>query len=127
MGTGRREDGAALIRKGWIDYNFSPFDENQLVTAHGDLLGPAEQKARLDRLLARDDTVGANRQLRRVDAAAQRIATVRLKIKAGTSSANVKALVASLPDSLRNDPELVFEAARSARTWRTPGSRSGVT
>ena len=80
-----------------------------------DLIGPAEQKARLDRLLARDDSVGANRQLRRVDAAAQRIATVRLKIKAGTSSANVKALVASLPDSLRNDPELVFEAARALR------------
>src|SRR5258707_9773761 len=105
MATGRRDEGATLIRKGWIDYNFSPFDENQIVSAHGDLLGPAEQKARLDRLLARDDTAGANRQLRRVDAAAQRIANVRLKIKAGASTASVKALLASLPDSARDDPE----------------------
>jgi len=115
MATGRRDEGAALIRKGWIDYNFSPFDENQIVAAHGDLIGPADQKARLDRLLARDDTVGANRQLRRVDAATQRVAAVRLKIKAGTSNATVKALVASLPDSARNDPELTFEEARALR------------
>jgi soluble lytic murein transglycosylase len=115
MATGRRDEGAALIRKGWIDYNFSPFDENQIVASHGDLIGPADQKARLDRLLARDDTAGAARQLRRVDAATQRVANVRLKIKAGGSSAGVKALVASLSDSARNDPELVFEAARALR------------
>src|SRR5258706_8140281 len=115
MATGRRDEGATLIRKGWIDYNFSPFDENQIVAAHGDLLSPADQKARLDRLLARDDTAGANRQLRRVDSATQRVANVRLKIKAGTSNATVKALVASLPESARNAPELVFEEARALR------------
>ena len=115
MATGKRDEGAALIRKGWIDYNFSPFDENQIVAAHGDLISAADQKARLDRLLARDDAAGANRQMRRVDAAAQRAANVRLKIKAGGSSASVKALVASLPESARNDPELVFEAARALR------------
>ena len=115
MATGKRDEGAALIRKGWIDYNFSPFDENQIVAAHGDLIGPADQKARLDRLLAREDTTGANRQLRRVDAATQRVANVRLKIKAGGTSASVKALVASLPDSARNDPELIFEEARALR------------
>ena len=115
MATARRDEGAALIRKAWIDYNFSPFDENQIVAAHGDLLSPADQKARLDRLLAREDTVGANRQLRRVDSATQRVANVRLKIKAGASNATVKALVASLPESARSDPELVFDAARTLR------------
>jgi soluble lytic murein transglycosylase len=115
IATGRRDEGAALIRKAWTDYNFSPFDENQIAAAHGDLLGPAEQKARLDRLLAREDTAGANRQLRRVDAATQRVANVRLKIKAGASNATVKALIASLPESARTDPELVFDAARTLR------------
>src|ERR1700682_6454478 len=115
MAAGKRDEGSALIRKGWIDYNFSPFDENQIVASHGDLIGPADQKARLDRLLAREDTAGANRQLRRVDAATQRVANVRLKVKAGGSSASVKALVASLPESARNDPELVFEEARALR------------
>src|SRR2546423_7325229 len=76
---------------------------------------PAGQEAGLVRLQSRHNPLGANRQLPRVDAAAQRIATVRLKIKAGTSTANVKALVASLPDSARSDPELVFEAARALR------------
>jgi soluble lytic murein transglycosylase len=115
MATGKRDEGAALIRKGWIDYNFSPFDENQVVAAHGDLIGPVDHKARLDRLLARDDTAGATRQMRRVDAATQRVANVRLKIKAAGSSAGIKTLVASLPESARSDPELVFEAARALR------------
>jgi soluble lytic murein transglycosylase len=115
MASGKRDEGAALIRKGWIDYNFSPFDENQVVAAHGDLIGPADHKARLDRLLARDDAAGATRQMRRVDAATQRIANVRLKIKAGGSSAGIKALIASLPESACNDPELVLETARALR------------
>jgi soluble lytic murein transglycosylase len=115
MATGKRDEGVALIRKGWIDYKFSPFDENQIVVAHGDLIRPADQKARLDRLLAREDTVGANRQLRRVDPVTQGVANVRLKIKAGASTASVKGLLASLPESARNDPELVFEAARALR------------
>src|SRR5258707_12220090 len=95
MATGRRDEGATLIRKGWIDYNFSPFDENQIVAAHGDLISAADQKARLDRLLARDDAAGANRQMRRVDGAAQRAAHVRLKITAGGSQPRAKALVHS--------------------------------
>ncbi len=111
-GTRSPRSGTGMIR---LDYNFSPFDENQIVAAHGDLLSPADQKARLDRLLAREDTAGANRQLRRVDSATQRVANVRLKIKAGASNATVKALVASLPESARNDPELVFEEARALR------------
>src|SRR5450432_2319315 len=47
MDVGRIADGTALLRKGWIDFTFSPFDESLVLAAHGDVLGPADHKARL--------------------------------------------------------------------------------
>jgi soluble lytic murein transglycosylase len=40
MDSGRRDEGVALIRKGWVQYNFSPFDENQISTTYSNVLGP---------------------------------------------------------------------------------------
>ena len=113
METGKRAEGEALIRKAWIERTFTPADENDIVAAHDDVLGPPEQKARLLRLLANDDIGGARRQMQRVDAATQRLANGLLKIKA--SPATAKAVLASFPESARNDPELLFEAARALR------------
>jgi len=112
MQSGRRE-GAALIRKGWIEFTFSPFDENDILAKYGDILGPAEQKARLNRLLAHEDIGGAKRQMARVDGETQRLADARLKLKA--NPANVNAILASLPPSDQADPEFLFDAARALR------------
>jgi soluble lytic murein transglycosylase len=113
MDIGRRDEGAALIRKGWVDYTFSPFDENQIVTAYGDVLGPAEHRTRLLTLLAHDDIGGARRQMARADPDTQRLANALFKIKA--SPATVRQVLASFPESARNDPELLFEASRALR------------
>lgn len=115
MAVGRRQEGAELIRKGWVEYTFSPYDENQICSTYESILGPAEQKARLDQLLAREDSGGATRQLRRVDAETQRLANARLKIKASPSVATVKSVLASLPQSALSDTELMFDAARALR------------
>jgi soluble lytic murein transglycosylase len=113
MQSGQNAEGAALIRKAWIEYTYSPFDENEIVAAHGNVLGAAEQKARLDHLLARDDIGGAKRQMLRVDAETQRLANARLKIKA--SPATVKTVLASLPQSAQANPEFLLDVARALR------------
>src|SRR6185369_13170213 len=114
IATGRRDEGAALIRKGWTQFTFSPFDENQIMSTQRDYLRAEDQKARLDQLLSRDDIGGANRQLARVDAETKRMAALRMKVKASPSVAAARAAIASSP-SARNDPELLFEAARALR------------
>jgi peptidoglycan lytic transglycosylase len=113
LATGDRDKGAALIRKGWVEGNFSPADEAQIFQAHVDILGQADHRARLAQLLARNDTIGARRQMARVDADAQRIANARLTIK--QSPALVNTVFASLPSALQNDAELRFDTARALR------------
>jgi len=113
MQSGQVAEGAALIRKAWIEHTYSPFDENEIVAAHSSVLGPHEQKARLDHLLARDDIGGAKRQMLRVDAETQRLTNARLKIK--ESPATVKSVLASLPQAAQANPEFMLDVARALR------------
>jgi len=53
METGRTAEGMGMIRRAWIRFTYSPADENSILAAHRDILGPEVQKARLDQLLAR--------------------------------------------------------------------------
>lgn len=111
--TGRTADGIGMIRRAWIRFTYSPSDENNIIAAHGDILGSEVQKARLDQLLAHDDIAGAKRQLARVSAAEQRLANARIQIKA--NSANLKTILAGLPESQKADPEFMFDVARALR------------
>ena len=113
MQSGKAAEGAALIREAWIESTFTPAEETQIAAMHAGVLGPAEHRARLDHLLAEDDIGGARRQMARVDAEAKRIANARLKIKA--SPATVKTVLASLSAAERDNPELLFDAARALR------------
>ncbi len=110
---GRRAEGVAMIQKAWIAFAYSPSDENNILAAHGDVLSPDVQKARLDHLLAHDDIGGAKRQLARVTAADRRLGNARIQIKA--SPASVKTVLAGLPASQQADPEFMFDVARALR------------
>ena len=113
MSAGERDRGAGMIRRSWIEGSFSVTNETEILQAHMDIFSQADQRARLQQLLARDDSAAARRQLARVDADAQRIANARLRIKA--SPALAKAVFTGLPDSLKEDAELRFDAARALR------------
>lgn len=113
MSAGRIADGIALIRRGWIEFTYAPFDESNVEAAHGDILTPDVEKLRLDHLLARGDVGGARRQLARVSAAQRRLANARLEIQA--NPANVKTVLAGLPLAARADPEFMFDVARGLR------------
>jgi soluble lytic murein transglycosylase len=113
LDTGRLKEGIELIRKAWADGDFNLTEENDVIRAHGDLFGPAEHKARLDHFLLRDDANGAKRQLVRVDMDAQRVAQARMRLKASPAAA--KATFFALPESLRSDPDFLFDQARAYR------------
>lgn len=113
MSTGRVGDGVAFIKLAWIEFTYAPFDENNIVAAHGDILTPEVQKLRLDHLLARGDAGGAKRQLARVGAAERRLATARLEIQANPAS--VKSVLAKLPVSDQADPEFMLDVAKALR------------
>jgi len=113
MSTRRTADGIALIRRGWIEFTYAPFDEGNILAAHGDILTPEVQRLRLDHLLARGDAGGAKRQMARVSAAVRRLATARLEMQA--NPATVKSVLARLPVSDQADPEFMLDVAKALR------------
>jgi soluble lytic murein transglycosylase len=112
--SGDSAEGSALIRKAWIISDFTLAEETRIIRSHSNLLGPAEQAARLHRLLNANIKGGAvTRQLARVDAATKAIGNARLKLRANPATA--KALLASLSEAERASPELLIDAARALR------------
>ncbi len=113
IATGKRPEGADLIRKAWIQGNFALSDETLVLSTHGTIFSDADQRARLDFLLARGDTMAARRQIPRVDGEAQRIAEARMRLAA--SPAALRNVIQTLPENLREHPEILFEEARAFR------------
>ncbi|MDE2071963.1 MAG: transglycosylase SLT domain-containing protein [Alphaproteobacteria bacterium] len=111
MATGHRSEGIALIRKAWTDDSFEPYQERAVIAAHGDILRPEDEQARLEHLLWRGDLDGARRQMSRVDAGARRVALVRLALQ--RDPAKGIRMERNLPSALRADPGLIFDQARA--------------
>ena len=113
MKTGKRQEGIDHIRKGWVEHGYAPADEISILTRHGDLFTPDVHKQRLEYLLWNDDLNGAERQMARVENREEELAEVRIKLLRGAGSPH--AIVAKLPESLRNDPGILFDEARALR------------
>ena len=113
VATGKRDEGAALIRKGWIAGDFDLNDEAAISGRDAEFLGPETQAARLDRLLWTDDISGARRQVTRVSGDARELGEARLKLKSNMGRAD--SVVAGLPASLRNNPGIIYEHAHALR------------
>jgi peptidoglycan lytic transglycosylase len=113
LATGKTKEGRALIRRAWIEDELSNADEKDLLRKHADLLDARTEKERLDHILAHDDLAGARRQMRRLDKDMQRLVEARLRLK--TTRTPVWRISESVPESLRKDPELLFEEAQTLR------------
>lgn len=111
--TGKRKEGIDRIRKGWIESAFAPNDEITVLTKHGEHFSSEVHKERLHKLLWSDDRGGAERQMARVQPREQHIAEARIKLARGTGSPS--AVMAKLPESTRDDPGVLFDAARAYR------------
>jgi soluble lytic murein transglycosylase len=113
IASGRRDEGAEIIRDAWIENTFETAKENEILRTYGDVLRPDDQRARLIELLADNDINDAQRQIGRVDADARRIAEARITLKSTPGAAS--SLPASLGATLQNDPWLIYDQARAFR------------
>jgi soluble lytic murein transglycosylase len=115
VNVGRRDEGAALIRDAWVGNNFTEAEETQILYNHGSVITEADQRARLDRFLATEGIVDAQRQLARVDEQTRRVGQARLQLKMNPTLAT--SLIASLDPAVANDPRFLFDHARALRRF----------
>ncbi len=113
IAAGDSDQGTELIRRAWVQGSFGPLQEREFLSRWGDLLRPEDQAARLDRLLWDHQDEAATAQLRRVDPDLQRLARARMAL--ARDAARIEALVAAVPEKLRDDPGLNYELARYRR------------
>lgn len=111
-GLGREEEAVALLRRIWIEEDFSAGDSKAFYRAHKKILTPEDHVARLDRLLWDERTSAARRMLPLVDEGHGKLAEARLRLieRAG----GVDPAIAAVPAELRDDPGLAFDRL----TWR---------
>jgi soluble lytic murein transglycosylase len=110
---GHAAEGVAMLRQVWVDANFSPVDENSFLQRYGDKLRPADDAARLDRLLWDGHDGPARRMLPRVGLNQRALGMARIALL--TMAPNAEHLLNLVPASLQNDPGLLFARLK----WRS--------
>lgn len=109
---GAKGRAAVVARDAWVKEIFPAADERRFLARFGDLLTRDDHVQRLDHLLWKGHHVSAKRMLRRVDADHRALAQARMALR--DLAPGVDRLIAAVPDSLRQDPGLVYERLR----WR---------
>lgn len=112
LATGGTEQAVKLIRERWVDGGFGTEDEQEFLSRYRSHLRRQDHVARLDRLLWERQEAPARRMAALLGDGYDALATARLMLDSG--SGNVDAAVARVPDSLRDDPGLLYDRAR----WR---------
>jgi soluble lytic murein transglycosylase len=109
---GRNTEAASLIRTTWREHNMNRAEERDFRRRFRKLLRSEDHIARLDRLIWDQRVSSARRQMRRVGRGHQHLAQARLQLMLRTGG--VDGAIARVPETLRQDPGLVYERLR----WR---------
>jgi soluble lytic murein transglycosylase len=110
------EPAEALIRKAWVEGDFSPREEQRFLQKYRRLLSRADHIARLDNLLWDFRRNSAKRTLALVPDGYRRLAEARMRVQRRQNGLD-KAIEA-VPAELRNDPGLTFDSMRWRRQKR---------
>ncbi len=113
LATGEHQRGADRIRRAWVTNSFDRTSEGEILAAHGNLLTRDVQDARLAHLLYGSDDAALRRQMARASHQAVQKATIRALLQ--KSPKKGLAEYAALPGGLKNDPDVMFDAARATR------------
>jgi soluble lytic murein transglycosylase len=113
IAAGSTARGRDLIQQGWIHSSFDPDQEIAIIRDHGDLFSPEIDRQRLDSLIWRNDIPGARREISRVTPEIQRLGEARLALQTNPNSG--LHLAAELPETLKSDPGIIFDRARTLR------------
>ncbi|MEL6643072.1 MAG: lytic transglycosylase domain-containing protein [Pseudomonadota bacterium] len=116
-GLGRDALARDLIISAWTEYDLSTGDERYILERYGDLVA-AHHQARMDRLLWSGRSKAAERMLPRVSEDWQKLARARIALREDKNG--VDALIAAVPEDLRDHPGLVFERFQ----WRARKGRN---
>ena len=110
------ERGKALIRKAWIEGDFSAREEKRFLQKYRRMLTRADHIARLDNLLWDYRRTSASRMLTLVPDGHRRLAQARMRLQRRQNGLD-KAIEA-VPADLRSDPGLTFDRLRWRRQMR---------
>ncbi len=116
--TGRDADAAKTLRKVWVEESFGAVEETEFLRLYSSVLTPADDAARLDRLLWRGQTDPVKRQIARVDPTRRALAEARLRFQSGAvvgGPQGTEAAIQKLPTALRNDAGLLYDRVKQAR------------
>lgn len=109
---GADDEATALIRKAWIDGDFSAREDKRFFAQYRRHLRQQDHIARLDSLLWDLRRTSAERMLARVPAGYRRLAEARMALQ--RRNAKVDRAIDAVPGALRDDPGLIYDRLR----WR---------
>ena len=110
------ERAAALIRKAWVEGDFSDREEKRFLAKYRRILTRDDHSARLDNLLWDYRRRSANRMLALVPDGQRRLAQARMHLQRRGSG--VDAVIEAVPANLQSDPGLLFDRLRWRRQHR---------
>jgi soluble lytic murein transglycosylase len=113
---GQEERGKALIRKAWIEGDFSAREEKRFLQKYRRLLSAGDHIARLDNLLWNQRRTSANRMLPLVPEGYRRLAQARMRLQRRQNG--VDEAIEAVRAELRADPGLIFDRMRWRRQRR---------
>ncbi len=113
VANGRSAEGREWIQRAWVENDFSPARQKEILSSFRPYLTAAVHKARLDRLLFDERSADARATAVLIGADAQKLADTRIKLMTGSSLA--PGALSSLPSSLKSDPGLIYDQVRFER------------
>lgn len=114
--VGEDERAAALIRRAWVDGDFSRSEQAKFYQAYQRILTQADHIERLDNLLWDYRRTAATWMLDRVPDENRKLAEARLRLQ--RQQAGVDQAIRRVPGTLRSDPGLIFDRLRWRRQRR---------
>lgn len=102
----------ATIRQAWLQGDYSPFEEQQILSRFGTMLNARDHENRTQRLLFESKTTSAQRMMPLLSSSQQQLAQARIALQAMAKDANAK--LARVPAALKGDPGLTLDRIR----WR---------
>jgi len=122
--VGRETDGIGLLRRVWVEDNFSASDEKAFLLQYGGLIESKDDLARLDRLLWRSQTDAAKRQMGRVDLGHRALAEARILLSAAGQGA--ESALQKVVGPLHGDPGLIYARLKWSRINNRDGDARAI-
>ncbi len=115
---GDRAGAAALVRYAWRKQDASAEVENKVLAMFGDLLTPADHKARMEQRFYLDDVAAGTRAAKRLGG--DQIVLAKARAAVVEDARNAKALLDDVPASARGDAGYIFARAQWLRKNKQP-------